>query len=412
MANEFLKAERIAAQALGLLEREIVLPSLVWRNAFGDFRGVAGDTITVRVPARTTARTRPLRGTRPSDSEGAGIITMDELTETSIDVTLDESIYSAVPLTDENLRLDITNFGSQVLTPQVRAVAEGIENKVVDEMVGATYQTSLTLDTVDPVNTIVDARVALNKQNVPMNDRILVVGADMEAVFLKSEHLNRVDQSGTDSALRDATIGRIAGFNQVVVSNALPVGVGFAYHRTAYVLNLAAPVTPDGASYGASQSFQGLAMRWLRDYDFRNVQDRSLLDVYIGSNIVADGPAANEVQTVTINGGPTGGSFTLTFDGSTTAAIAYNATAAAVQAALEGLAVVEPGDITVTGGPLPGTAATVTFQGRFAGKDVAEISADGSGLTGGTAPAVAIATTTQGGTGGNAFVRAVKITMP
>ena len=44
----------------------------------------------------------------------------------------------------------------------------------------------------------------------------------------------------------------------------------------------------------------------------------------------------DETQTVRVNNA-TGGTFTLTFDGQTTAPIAYNATAAAVQAALEAL---------------------------------------------------------------------------
>lgn len=298
MANSFIKAEKIAAQALGLLEREIVIPSLVWRNAGGDFAGAAGDTISIRVPARTTARTRTLRGARPAASEGTGIITMDELTETKVDVTLDTDVYSAVPITDEELTLDITDFAAQIAEPQIRAIAEGVENAVVAEMTAATYATtvSVPLAATDLYDYIVDARVALNKANVPMSDRHLVVGADFEGRLLKSDELHQVDKAGTDSALRDATIGRIAGF-EVVVSNALPANVGFAFHRTAYVLGLRAPAVPDGATYGAARSAFGLAMRWIRDYDFRNVQDRSLFDVYIGTNIVADGPDGGDVGT-------------------------------------------------------------------------------------------------------------------
>ena len=52
----------------------------------------------------------------------------------------------------------------------------------------------------------------------------------------------------------------------------------------------------------------------------------------------------NETQTVRVTNA-TGGTFTLTFDGQTTAPIAFNATAAAVQAALEALSNIEPGDV-------------------------------------------------------------------
>lgn len=409
MANFYLKATRIAAASLGLLEREIILPRLVWRDAGGDFAGAFGDTISLRVPSRTTARTRTFRGARPTASEGHGVIVMDDLAETKVDVTLDTAPYSAVAVTDEELTLDITSFGEQVLRPQVRAVGEAVENSIASEMVGATYPAGhdLTMPTdplEDPYDTIVDARVALNKANVPMNDRFLVVGADLEGVFLKSDHLNRVDQSGTDSALRNATIGRLAGFEAVIVSNALPSNVGFAFHRTAYVLSMRAPVVPDGATYGASQSFEGMAMRWIRDYDFRNVQDRSLIDTYIGTNIVADGPGTNEVQTVTISGSPTGGHFRLHFEGNATPEIQWDATAADVRAAL--LTLPNTQTVSVAGGPGPDTPYTVTFGN---GTDVPQMTATHA-LTGGTSPDVAVATTTPGG-GANSFVRAVKITL-
>jgi hypothetical protein len=405
VANSFIKAQRIAAQALGLLEREIILPGLVWRDAGGDFAGAAGDTITLRVPARTQARTRQLRGARPTTSEGAGIITMDELTETSVDVTLDTDVYSAIPITDENLTLDIVDFGAQVAEPQVRAVAEGIENAVAAEMTGATYATTVTMGTTegDQYDALVDARIALNKANVPMTERFLVIGADMEGRLLKSDELHQVDKAGSSSALRDATLGRIAGFT-AVVSNALPANVGFAFHRTAYVLGMRAPVVPAGASAGASTSAFGLSMRWIRDYDFRNLQDRSLYDTYIGTNIVADG--ANEAQTVTITGTPTGGTFTLTWDGQTTAAIAYNASASAVQSALLALSNMPESGVSVTGGPGPGTPYTVTFPD---GKNVSQMTASGASLTGGTTPAVTVATATAGGSA--SFVRAVKIVL-
>lgn len=106
---------------------------------------------------------------------------------------------------------------------------------------------------------------------------------------------------------------------------------------------------------------------------------------------------ANEVQTVTITGGPAGGTFTLTYAGQTTAGIAYNANAAAVQSALEALSNIAPGDVTVGGGALPTTPVTVTFTGTLAATNVAEMTASGASLTGGTTPAVAVTTTTPGG---------------
>jgi hypothetical protein len=106
--------------------------------------------------------------------------------------------------------------------------------------------------------------------------------------------------------------------------------------------------------------------------------------------------AVNEVQTVTITGTPTGGTFTLTFDGETTAAIAFNANAAAVQTALLALTNLDTGDVTVTGGPGPGTPYVITFGADYAGQNVGPVTASGAGLTGGTTPAVTVAQTTPG----------------
>lgn len=406
MANSFIKAGVISATALGVLEREIVLPGLVNLQSAAEFRGALNDTVTIRIPARTQARFRTLRGARTADFNGAGIITLDDLAENSVDVKLDTEVYNGVRLTDEELTLDIVNFSEQVLVPQVRAVAEGLENKLADLMENASYATTISISGTgnDVVyDGMVDARAALNKANVPQNDRIVVIGPDMEARFLKDDHLNHFDESGDNNALRDATIGRIAGFGRVVVSNALSGDVGFAFHRSAYAMYMAAPVVPSGVPFGSSQSFQGVAMRWIRDYDPGNLLDRSILGAYVGCNIVADGPANAETQTVTINGSPTGGTFTLTFDGQTTGAIAYNATAAAVKSALKALPNVDANDVDVSGSA--GGPYTVSFNGEG---NVPQMTATGS-LTGGSSPSVAIATTQQGGTGSKTFVRAVKL---
>lgn len=104
------------------------------------------------------------------------------------------------------------------------------------------------------------------------------------------------------------------------------------------------------------------------------------------------GGRTNEVQTIDL-GAATAGTITIGVDGETTAAIAFNATAAAVQAALEALSNVSPGDIVVTGGPLPGTI-TLSFGGRFAGVDVPAVTVTPTGLTGGT---VTVTTTVAGG---------------
>lgn len=87
-----------------------------------------------------------------------------------------------------------------------------------------------------------------------------------------------------------------------------------------------------------------------------------------------------EVQTITPTT-VTAGTFTLTFSGQTTAPIAFNATAAVIQAALEALSNIAPGDVLAAGGPVNTTPVTITFYGAWIG-DAPLMTVSNAGLTG------------------------------
>lgn len=105
--------------------------------------------------------------------------------------------------------------------------------------------------------------------------------------------------------------------------------------------------------------------------------------------------AVAEVQTVTISGTPTGGTFPLTLPGYGTYTAAYNVSTAALQTALQtafGIAT-----IGVTG--TAGTSYVVNF-GAGAG-NVPTMVTNGASLTGGASPNASVATTTPGVNGLN-----------
>ncbi len=108
----------------------------------------------------------------------------------------------------------------------------------------------------------------------------------------------------------------------------------------------------------------------------------------------------NEVQTVTIGGSPTGGSFQLAFNGFTTRKIPHDASADALKAALEALGAIGQSNVTV--GKV-GSVYTVTFVKALGSRNVPAMTADGSDLTGGSDPSVAIATTQAGSPGAGQY---------
>lgn len=279
--STFIKAEKVVSTALGLLRRELVLPRLVWSDAAIDPTLAKNDTVSIRLPAYAPARTRALRA-------GTSRV-KDEIHERKVDVTLDTDVYKDIPLTDEQLTLDISDFGMQVLNPVLQGIGEQLEREVVDVIEGATYHHALTHDSSsdDPYATVVAARGLLNNTNVPLQGRALAVGSDFEAEILTSDKFVDASQSGSTETLREARIGRIAGFDVFTVP-ALAPDEAYAFHRTAYAMVQRAPIVPAGAPWGAVQSYQGLAIRTVRSYDPDLVEDRFLADSWIGAAAVTD----------------------------------------------------------------------------------------------------------------------------
>lgn len=103
--------------------------------------------------------------------------------------------------------------------------------------------------------------------------------------------------------------------------------------------------------------------------------------------------AVSEVQTVTILNA-TGGTFALGFRGVGTAQLAFNAAAAAVQTALQGLSTIGASNATVAGSA--GGPYTVTFAAALAGQDLPLLTADSSQLVGTGSQDVQIVMTTRG----------------
>jgi hypothetical protein len=101
-----------------------------------------------------------------------------------------------------------------------------------------------------------------------------------------------------------------------------------------------------------------------------------------GQDVQPIGGAYGELQQLTVSA--KSGTYTLTYDGQTTAPLSFNAEAAAVQAALEALPNVSPGDLEVTGGPTTGQRTwehrsfRIVFTGPLMGVNAPLITTTGS----------------------------------
>lgn len=199
-------------------------------------------------------------------------------------------------------------------------------------------------------------------------------------------------------------------------------------------------VTDDGQTSNAMAVTFNFAAR--NSHDFRETRLRiaSTGCVQIGLGATAEGSTSNLIrvragagtnnsQRITVTGTPTGGTFKVKFyempaldDGTATsysvgyktATIAFDADATAVQTALLAAINSVPGnvpgytpatawsaltnaEVTVTGGPLPGSAITIEFTGILAATAMYRMLATDKALTGGAAPNVSVARVGQAG---------------
>ena len=123
-------------------------------------------------------------------------------------------------------------------------------------------------------------------------------------------------------------------------------------------------------------------------------------NTFLGLNtapIVVNTGAASPTQFLNFSGNPTGGTFTLSFNGAPTNPITYSTTFSVLQAniiaALTALPAVGAGNVTVSTNT---TGVVVTFLGSVAALSQINLTVSATALTGGTAPSLVV--TTYGGT--------------
>lgn len=197
-------------------------------------------------------------------------------------------------------------------------------------------------------------------------DRLRIVESLVQMTLPAGEAI----AAGNEVAI-DSTTGRFVLASGGNAYGTAPRTVGAGVALTAIRQGVLAGFDLSGLSYG-DKVYQ---------------DDEDIVDTAVAAG------GTNEQQTITIVGSPSGGTFTLTFAGQTTAAIAYNATANAIEEALEALSTIGAGNISVIGAS---PAFTVEFIGELANTNVAEMTADGASLTGDGDEDVTIATTQAG----------------
>jgi len=206
-ANTFLTVNLIAREALIRLRNALVMKMLIHTDYSNEYKKL-GDTITVKKPATYIA------------DEFDGTINLQEITESSVQVTLDHIADVSVNWTSKERALNLDDFADQVLTPAMEAIAQKIDTDIHKTVYkDVPYFIGVAGTTPDGLDDFANLRKELFKRGVPGADRRAVWDPDADAKFSILDAIVNAEKSGSTAALREGSIGRIQGLENYMTQN-------------------------------------------------------------------------------------------------------------------------------------------------------------------------------------------------
>lgn len=359
MAHQLYTPEQAARSTLAAVRYKSTLARLVNTDYSTEFTAGRGASVTVKRPVMLDkARVYTAENRKNGDA-----ITYTDLVQPYTSVRISDQVYQAVKLPDDFVTFTLESLENQVVGPMAESVAEHL-NKVVIDAFGSVKSGLLSgfdadpkdaaakpylgtdgtaykdLDELRAANTefagfaagvtvkaadlkakyrgdvskaIRAAHQLLGQRGVPLNGRYLAVGANWEAALLGLDNLNKVNEAGNPDTLRDATLGRLYGFN-IVVDYAIDPNAAYAFQRDAITLVTRTTALPRGAAFSSTVAKDGFTMRYLQDYDPDHLTDRAVVDTFAGAQVLdpqrivkLDGANTMVDEAPTASSGSTGG---------------------------------------------------------------------------------------------------------
>ena len=195
MANTFLTPSVIARESLIVLENNLIAANLVHRDYSDEFVQV-GDTVTIRKPAKFTAKNFTGSIIRQDASEGSVAVKIDRHRDVSFEVTSRE------------MTLDIRDFSSQLIAPAMRAIAQAVDEDLLNECANISAS---VIATASPTNLadIANLSKTLDIAKVPLDMRRLVLNPTHKYRYALTDNLSKVAYAGNGETLRNAELGRV-----------------------------------------------------------------------------------------------------------------------------------------------------------------------------------------------------------
>lgn len=285
----YLTPRVIANEALLLLSDRVVAPNAFSRNSQALISGSPKIGSTVKVRRRGVGVVTNLTyGQTPN-------LSFNNLTETDVDVSITNQLIMPIGISDADLSLNIADFSRQILEPQMNEMAQQINRealkvfKTIPTVAGLSGSAPAALHASIADWALVDK--TLNDQQVPTTGRMAVVSTDQWAQTLSIPNLTRVNEAGSNDALRRAQTGPVLGMD-LMMSQGIDTTTFTSGTMTSCLVNAASGV----AAGSTSIVFDGAngATVTLKKYDIITIAG------YGNAVVAADVTASSSAGTITI----------------------------------------------------------------------------------------------------------------
>ena len=207
MPNNILTPEIIAREALMVLQNNLIMANLVHRDYDSEFVAGVGDTITIRKPAKFVAH------------NFTGNIVVQDAVEGKESVKLDHFRDVSFKVTSKELTLDIKNFSEQFLQPALMAIAQSIDEDILNVVAGVNNAVTATANPTN-LKDIADISKMLDINKAPMSMRRLVLNPEHKYRYALTDNLSKVSYAGTGDTLRNAELGKVYSLDTYMDQNA------------------------------------------------------------------------------------------------------------------------------------------------------------------------------------------------
>jgi hypothetical protein len=213
--NDAFIPEMWANEGLAILESNMVMANLVYRDFEPQVQNY-GDVVNTRRPG-TFAISRK----RDGDT-----LVAQEANATNVRVPLDQWFYTNFVIKDGEATLSFQDLVDVYLVPGMQTIAKSVDRAILGRvhayLTGSTNRAGKLggLTSANSQDYVLEARQRLNENLAPMQGRNLVLSPAAETALLKNTMFIKANERGDGgSALENAVLGRILGFNTYLDQN-------------------------------------------------------------------------------------------------------------------------------------------------------------------------------------------------